>query len=127
MGTFGSPRKATIDGIPFNIAADANIAQNDRVEVEDIPHSGGNAFKVTTVGGSAESVKLTVAPSEYVQLIALRNSAMLSPVPLSYEEADGTVNRTFGAITLGPRQTEDGSCDVTMMSSTGEWEIFSAS
>jgi hypothetical protein len=133
MGLVGSPRKFTFDGVPFVIAGDADIAQNDRVEIEEVPHSGGNMPKVTTVGGSAEGVKLILAPSEYVVLKALKDAALLTfnggvtGVPMSYEEADGTVNRTTGTISLGPRQTAEGSCEVKMMTSTGVWVPFTAS
>ena len=51
----GSPRGANVNGIPFNLAADADIGLSDRVEVSAVPHSGGNMMKYETQPGSAES------------------------------------------------------------------------
>lgn len=121
----GSLRKVTIDGIPYNVAADANVALNDRLEKESIPHSGGNMTKRTLAAAMAEAVKLIVTPSEYD---VLRNQAQGDgDIPLSYEMADGSSFRTQGEVNLGPFQTDDSSCEVTFLTSTGEWEIFSES
>lgn len=119
----GSVRSVKIDGIPFNVAADANISLNPRVEKESIPHSGGNMVKETTVAANVEAVKLILSPSEYDLLTGLTDN----DIPLSYEMADGSVLRSEGAVNLGSFVTEDSSCEVMFLTSTGNWEIFSAS
>ena len=75
----GSVRGVNIDGIPFNAAADANIALNPRIEKESIPHSGGNMQKRTFVPAMAEGVKLILKPSEYDVLegIGSRNNTII--------------------------------------------------
>ncbi len=125
MSVTGSVRGASVDGIPYNVTADANIALNDRIEKESIPHSGGNMQKITIMAANAEAVKFTLTPSEYATLRS--QGSGLEDIPLSYTMADGTVSRTSGTITLGPYQSEDNSCEVQFLTSTGVWEIFAAS
>ena len=121
----GSPRKATVDGIPYNVAADANISLNPRIVKESIPHSGGNMQKIMTEPGHAEAVKLILTPSEYDVLRGQHEE--LGDKPLSYTMADGSVLRTVGVINLGQYSTEESSCEVEFLTSTGEWEIFAVS
>ena len=119
----GSIRKATVDGIPFNVAADANIALNARKEKESIPHSGGNMTKIVLGAAMAEAVKFIVTPSEYDVLRSIANGE--GDIPMSYDLADGSSMKTQGQINLGPYQSDDSSCEVQYLTSTGEWEIFS--
>ena len=121
----GSLREAKIDGIPYNVAADANVALTTRVEKEAVPHSGGNAVKETLVAGSVEAVKLIVTPSEYALL--LNASENPDDIPMSVAFRDGSVFRSQGTIKLGPYQSEDFSCEVEFLTTTGVWENFSAS
>ena len=121
----GSVRGVNIDGIPFNAAADANIALNPRIEKESIPHSGGNMQKRTFAAAMAEAVKLIVSPSEYDVLVSGNEAS--GDIPLSYVMADGTSVKSVGELMLGPYQTDDSSCEVTFLTSTGDWEIFAAS
>ena len=76
----GSITGVKVDGIPYNATADANIALNDRIEKESIPHSGGNMQKRTIVAAMAEAVKLTLTPSEYDTLKA--QTAAIGDIPL---------------------------------------------
>ena len=121
----GSLREAKIDGIPFNVAADANVALTTRVEKEAVPHSGGNAIKETLVSGSVEAVKLIVTPSEYDVLLNIAGNPDV--IPMSVALRDGSVLRSEGTIKLGPYQSEDFSCEVEFLTTTGIWENFSAS
>lgn len=121
----GSVRGVSVDGIPYNATADGNIALNDRIEKESIPHSGGNMQKRTIVAAMAEAIKLTLKPSEYDVLKS--QAAAIGDIPLSYIMADGSSLKTVGEITLGPYQTDDASLEVTFLTSTGIWDIFAAS
>ena len=121
----GSLREAKIDGISFNVAADTNVALTTRVEKETVPHSGGNAIKETLVSGSVEAVKLIVTPSEYAVLLGLSENP--DAIPMSVALRDGSVLRSQGTVKLGPYQSEDFSCEVEMLTTTGLWENFSAS
>ncbi|MEE8205562.1 MAG: hypothetical protein V3T82_01345 [Nitrospinaceae bacterium] len=121
----GSPRGVTIDGIPFNVTGDANIALNPRITKESIPHSGGNMVKLTTEAGNVEAVKLTVTPAEYDILRGI--SEQEGDIPMSYVMADGSSFKSPGQVMIGPYQTDDSSCEVQFLTSTGTWEIFAAS
>lgn len=118
----GSPRGATIAGIPYNVAADANIAFGPRATWEAIVHSGGNMMKSVIAEASAEAVKLIVSPSEYAVLRA--QSETLEDITLSVTLADGSVFRTTGRINLDPFQSDDSSVEVKMLTTTGAWDVF---
>lgn len=124
MAVSGSIRKVLLDGLSFNAAADGNFAKTPRLEKEAVVHSGGNMFKHTKMSGNVESGKLICAPAEYVVLEGLADG--LSSFPMSYEQADGSVWRTEGTISLDNYETEENSVEITMMPSTGTWELFAA-
>ena len=121
----GSIRSSKVDGIPYNVAADANISLNPRLVKESIPHSGGNMQKRTFESGHAEAVKFTLTPAEYD--ILKGQSEATGDISMSYEMADGSSMKTVGEVNLGPYVTDDSSCEVEFLTSTGIWEVFSAS
>jgi hypothetical protein len=121
----GSLLNATVDGISYNVTGDANISLTPRIEKESIPHSGGNMQKRTIMSAQAEAVKFTLRPSEYDVLRSQADET--GDIPLSYVMADGSSFKTIGEINLGPYQTEDSSCECIFLTSTGQWEVFSAS
>lgn len=121
----GSIRGATVDGIPYTPAADASISLNPRLVKESIPHSGGNMQKRTFESGHAESIKFILTPSEYA--ILRSQSEDIGDIPLSYLMADGSSLKTVGEVNLGPYVSDDSSCEVEFLTSTGVWEVFSAS
>lgn len=120
----GSLRGAKIGGVPFFVAADANIALTTRVEKEAVPHSGGNAIKETLVSGSVEAVKLIVTPSEYEVLLSISEDP--NDISMSVTLRDGSAYRSQGSAKIGPYQSEDNSCEVEFLTSTGIWEISAA-
>lgn len=124
MPISGSPRGVSVDGIPYNVAGDANIAQNPREETESQPHSGGNMQKVTLMPANAEGIKLILDVSEYNVLVGQTQG--LDPITLTYTTRDGSVFTTTGRVTLGAYQSEDKSCEITMTSVLGKWEPFAA-
>lgn len=121
----GSVRGAEVDGLPFHVAADANVALTTRVEKEAVPHSGGNAIKETLVSGSVNAIKLIMTPSEYD--ILLNRSQSPTDIPLSVTFRDGSRFVSQGTVKLGDYMSEDFSCEVEFLTSTGIWDIFSAS
>jgi hypothetical protein len=82
-------------------------------------------IKRTIVSNQAEAIKYILRPSEYDFLRA--QSKEQGVKDLSYQMADGSNITTTGEITLGPYQTEDSSCEVVFLTTTGEWDIFAAS
>lgn len=125
MSVSGSVRGFAHDGIPYRVAADANINLNDTTSTESMATSGGNVHKITIEPADAESIKLLLTPSEYETLRTVNRD--LDSKTIKYTMADGTEVQSEGRLTLGQYATEDTSCEVTAHSKTGEWEIFAAS
>lgn len=122
MGVSGSGLGVTLDGIPFNEAADSNAARRPTQENEGIRHSGGVDKKVLLVMGEIESVKLKIDSVEYETLQGLSERADNYPMSKSY--ADGTVLSASGFIGLDNWEAEEGTVEITMTPETGEWTTF---
>lgn len=115
----GTPRKVTLDGQTFNVAADADFAQNPGQEVEGIRHTGGTTFKTTLMVESVESVDLILDGFDFAELKDMSTRI----IPMSYEEESGDVYRATGKFSLGARQTSDTKASLTLIPD-GEWEPF---
>lgn len=123
MGKFGSARKCLIDGIAYNIAADANISRTPRLLSEAIPHSGGNDMKETTQHGGHESNTLILSEQEHETLTTLHESGR-DDIPMSYTMASGSVYTGKGWFNMEPYESEEGRCDITLYSKTGKFDLF---
>lgn len=123
MSKSGTPRKVTIDGQTFNVAADANFAQTPSETTEGVRHTGGTMMKKTLNVENVESVTLITTGQEHQDLKLLAQSDI--NFSMSYELASGDVYRATGMITLDNRETEENRVDVTMIPN-GEWEPFLA-
>jgi hypothetical protein len=123
MAKSGSIRKATINSITFNVAADANASKTPTKQIEGVPHSGGNMIKETRLHGNVESLTLIVKDTEYETLESFRDSN--DAFPMSYQKADGSTWTTQGFINLDNYETEENRVDVTMISESGIWDLFS--
>lgn len=123
MAVSGSGRNITLNGIPFEIAADANPGRQPTQENDGVVHSGGVEKKVTLVMGSIESAKLIISDVEYEILEGLSEQA--ANFPMSHEKADGTVLSATGFIGLDNYEAEENSCEITMTSETRKWTTFS--
>ena len=117
----GSVRKLTLDGVTFNVAADANIAMTPESEVEAIRHSGGNSFKITKMPAQAEGAKLILSDAEYD---TLKTIAKKTTINMSYTKQDGSVWVCQGMISAGNYESEENSCEVTMFPESAEWTLF---
>ena len=123
MSKSGTPRKVTIDGETFNVAADANFAQTPGTTIEGVRHTGGTMFKSTLNVENVESVTLI---SDGTQFESLKEKSTRDVTyPMSYELASGDVYRAVGFITLDNRETEENRLDITLIPD-GEWEEFLA-
>ena len=126
MAVSGSGRGIQLDGIAFNIAADADPARTPTVDKEDVVHSGGVNQKITSMSGAVEAVKLVLNDGEYETLQGF--SERITNFSMSYEKADGTVLRTgAGYIKLDNYTGADNTCEITMTPATRKWEVFQAS
>ena len=121
MARSGSPRKVTLDGVTFNVAADANFAQTPPVSNEGVRHTGGTLIKTTLEVGQVESVTLIVNGAQNEDLIELSQRDV--NFPMSYELASGDVYRGVGQINLDNRETEETRRDITLIPD-GDWQPF---
>ncbi len=125
MSVSGSVRGFAHDGIPYRVAADANINLNDTTSTESMATSGGNVHKITIEPADAESIKLILTASEY-DTLRTRNEE-IDPLTIKYTMADGSEFQNDGRLTLGQYASEDTSCEVTAHVINPKWEIFAAS
>lgn len=123
MSKSGTPRKVTIDGETFNVAADANFSQTPGRTNEGVRHTGGTLLKSTLEVENVESVTLIVTGDQFESLKVLRDRDNF--FPMSFELASGDVYRATGGINLDNRETEENRVDV-MLIPNGEWEPFLA-
>lgn len=121
----GSIIKSVIDGITYNVAADANAANTARVLNEAIPHSGGNDKKVTFQHGGIESLTYILSEAEYDTLVALQETTR-DDIPMSYTRASGAVYTGKGWFSIDNYESEEGRCDITLFSKTGKFDLFAA-
>lgn len=119
----GSIRKTNIGGIPYNVAADANLSKTPERTVEGIRHSGGVMFKETLNPGQYESVTVVANPKEFD---TLQTQAKELDLTMSITLADGSTWRSNGRITLDNYESEENRCDVTMIPALGIWDLFAS-
>lgn len=121
MAVSGSLRKLLLDGIAFQVAGDANAAKTPKTTKEAVVHSGGNSIKIMKASGQVESVTTIVSPSEYETLEELANRT--SPIPISYQQADGKTWVSNGHVNLDNYESEENRCDLTLIPE-GNWDLF---
>lgn len=120
----GSILKVTLDGITFDVFADANLNQvGSQTENSMIPTSGKAFPKKMKRIMSVEGLKLVADPNSRIQLEELADR--LKPFPMSYKTADGTVFRAKGIIEFESAETEEIAGMVKMLPD-GKWEKFVA-
>lgn len=120
----GSIRKVTLDGITFDVPADANVSEvGSGFLNESIPTSGRTLRKMTKRSQTREGLVVIAngAERELLQELADR----LSDFPISYETSGGDVYRTTGWIEFENRETEELRCAIQLHSRNG-WDAFVA-
>ena len=124
--TVGTLKKITVDGITFDVMADANITQkNSPFENEGIPTSGGTMQKKTRIAQAAESIAVATNVDE--DKLLADTAARTDKYPMSYQTADGSIYRTTGFIIYENRETESGTTTIQMIPSDADgWKLFSA-
>lgn len=121
MSVSGSIRRVTLDGVTFNAAFDANLAQTPPVLTEGVRHTGGVMMKKTLQTEQVESVTLVVTSSQNELLLELSKRTI--NFPMSYELGSGDVYRGVGQINLDNRETEENRRDVMLIPDLG-WQPF---
>jgi hypothetical protein len=120
----GAIRKVTLDGITFNVFADANIKEvGSAWENSDIPTSGRTMRKMVKRSEKREGCVLACNGAERDILKEL--SERTTDYTMSYETAAGDVYRCTGWIDFEARETEENRAAITMWPRES-WEAFLA-
>lgn len=120
----GSVKKVTLNGLTFNVMADANFNQvKGKFTTEAVPTSGGNIMQKTFRPQNVESVNLQCNAQEAEQLKEL--SEIASNFPMSYETAGSDVFRAVGTIDYEGHDTEKGVAVIKMLPESADgWAAF---
>jgi hypothetical protein len=120
----GTPKKVTLDGTTFNVAADANFSEvGSKYLVENMPTSGPNIPKMTKRAQNVTDIPLIVDGAERAILKAL--SERTEAFPLSYELVSGDIYRATGHIEFESRNTDENRASVQLLPQ-GDWTPFLA-
>ena len=120
----GTIRKAVIDGVTYDVFADANITFNaSKFETEGVATSGKTKFKMTRKVRTMESLGLATTPGEMENLKTKAES--LADITMSVELADGSVYKAAGRINFDNFESETGKTTVKLIPAD-EWTPFLA-
>jgi len=123
----GTPRKVTLDGVPYRVAGDANITLNlSPYETEGVPTSGQTMFKKTVRSPTAESIPIIANPVEQDTIRQL--AERLDSYPMSLTLADNSVYTCVGQINFENVETEENRVSIMIIPdrSIGAWQLFAA-
>lgn len=120
----GTPRKFTIDGIPYRLAADVNVSITPNTFENDfVPTTGDPMEKKVKRIAQAESVTLIV---DWAEIVVLRTAAdALGDHTFSFTWAGGDVTKCEGIFTIDPKESEENRMNITIKP-RGDWDIFAA-
>jgi len=121
MSRSGSPRKLLIDGVSFNLMADADVNKTSSVLNEATPHSGGNSFKQTRLPGDINSVTADVSTAELEQLETFAENILNIPLSLMLVYPDGSKYTGPGFINLAEHTSQDNKVDITLFPNSGKF------
>ena len=120
----GTIRSVTIGGLPFNVAADANLSviltgwENSR-----IPHSGGSMRKMIKRVRRVEGIVLVIGGTDRDNLARFAESSV--DITLAFEDAAGNNYHAVGSIEFETWETEENRCTVAL-DPENEWTFFAA-
>ena len=121
----GTPRKLTLDGVSYDVAADTNITLNlSPFETEGVASSGRTMMKRTKRTQTAEGIPILASPTEQDQLRVLAERLDVFPMAVTLE--DGAVWRTTGNINFESVETEENRASITIIPdrSPDGWALF---
>lgn len=122
MAVAGSIKELTLQGVGFNVAADANAAHQLSVfENSRIRHSGGSMKKMVGRSPDAENLVLIVSKDE--RDILKNFSEQTSDFMMSYVNANGDNYQALGSINLEPFETDESRISVTLQPAN-DWVQF---
>jgi len=122
----GTPKSVTIDGVSYDVQADANFKQNKTKYMNEPQVTSGRVMqKQTRQAQTVESITLATNESEDEDLKARADAP--GSYPMSYTTIDGTVHRCVGFISYEGRETNSGTTTIKMIpTSVNGWSAFIA-
>ncbi len=123
----GTPRKLTLDGVSYDVAADTNITMNlSPFETEGVPTSGRTMYKMTIKTQTAESIPIVASETEQDQIRVL--AERLDTFPMAVTMASGSVWRTTGKINFESVESEENRAGIVIIPdrSPDGWSLFAA-
>ena len=122
----GTPKSITVDGVSYDVQADANFTQNNSRFTNDGQATSGRVMqKQTRRLQSVESITVATNVSEDDALKTRADTP--GKYPLSYTLADGSVYRCTGFIEYESRETQAGTTTIKMIPATVTgWSLFVA-
>ena len=121
----GSIRKVTLDGVTYDVMADANVSEvGSAFENTMIPTSGQSVKKMQKRVQTREGIIIACNGADRELLQAL--SEQVADFPLSYVTAGGDTYRATGGIEFESRETEENRATVTLLP-RNDWQTFLAS
>jgi len=124
--TVGTAKRVTLDGVTFDVMADANFSQiKGKYSNEAVPTSGKNVQKKTVRAQTVESVNLQCNAEEADLLRSLNDR--VTNFPMSYETAASDVFRSVGFINFENHDTDAGVAVIQLIpESTDGFALFTA-
>lgn len=123
-GTSGSIRKLTIEGISYDVAADANFSEDfSGYENEREATSGASMLRKTKKVQMLEGVVLKTNAQERIQLNSF--AAEIEDIKISYTNANGDEYKCNGSINIESNETESNRTTISVSASTA-WTPFPA-
>lgn len=121
----GSIRGFSVEGIPYDVAGDANFNRKPTgVENTGVPTSGETMLKQTKIVPTLEGATLIVTENELVTLTSFADSTN-DRLKISYTDASNNVLRCNGKIQLEGYESEEGRLAVIVIPKTA-WTPFLA-
>ena len=120
----GTLKKVTLDGLTFDVAADADITINPSIEKTGLPTSGRTMMQHVIRIPEAEAITLSVDPTEQAVLTSLNKR--LDSYPMALTLADGSVYRSVGQIALETITSANNVATLRAIpnNASQDWELF---
>lgn len=122
MGVSGTPRKLVLNGVSYDLRADADMNEFPQREKTLLTTTGNPVVQTTKADGRVENVKIAADATIRARIDALIDSD--EPFPMSYTTADGRARKATGTITRGNRTTAENVIELTLLPTEGLWEDF---
>lgn len=122
----GTLRKVTLDGLTYDVAADADVTINPSIEKTGLPTSGRTMMQHVIRIPEAEAITLSVDPTEQAVLTLLNKR--LDDYPMALTLADGSVYRAVGQIALETITSANNVATLRAIpnNASQDWELFAA-